>query len=109
MSAPNVKLHVSMKRKIEIKVAERYLPNEVIYRSKTGFGAPIRTWILNDMSALIEKYLNKKSVVERSIFDYEKIKHLIEENRKGVVDASYTIWSLLAIESWMRQFYDKKK
>jgi len=106
---PELKMKGSKTKYILKKVAERYLPNEVIYRSKTGFGAPIRTWILNDMSALIEKYLNKKSVVERSIFDYEKIKHLIEENRKGVVDASYTIWSLLAIESWMRQFYDEKK
>ena len=106
---PELKMKGSKTKYILKKVAERYLPNEVIYRSKTGFGAPIRTWILNDMSALIEKYLNKKSVVERSIFDYEKIKHLIEENKKGVVDASYTIWSLLAIESWMRQFYDEKK
>jgi hypothetical protein len=23
----------------------------------------------------------------------------------GKVDASYTIWSMLAIESWLRQFY----
>jgi asparagine synthase (glutamine-hydrolysing) len=106
---PELKMKGSETKYILKKVAERYLPNEVIYRSKTGFGAPIRTWILNDMSALINQYLNKKTVVERGIFDYEKIEDLIEKNRKGLVDASYTIWSLLAIESWMRQFYDEKK
>ena len=28
------------------------------------------------------------------------------ENKTGKIDASYNIWCLLAIESWMRQFID---
>jgi len=91
------------------KVAEKYLPKEVIYRPKTGFGAPIRDWILNDMDFLIKDYLSKESINKRGLFDYKKISNLLEENKKGIIDASYPIWSLLAIESWMRQFYDINK
>ena len=87
------------------KVAERYLPKEIIYRPKTGFGAPVREWIINDMSPLIEKYLNKEDIEKRNIFNYKKVHELIENNKTGKIDASYTIWSLLAIESWMQQFF----
>lgn len=91
------------------KVAERYLPEDVIYRKKTGFGAPVRDWIINDMSEMINDYLNEDRVNERGIFNYHTILELVEKNKKRKIDVSYTIWSLLAIESWMIQFYDKKK
>ena len=90
------------------KVAEKYLPKEVIYRPKTGFGAPVRDWILNDMDFLIQDYLSEESINKRGFLNFQKVAELIENNKKGKIDASYPIWSLLAIESWMRQFLDKK-
>ncbi len=90
------------------KVMEKYLPHEVIYRSKSGFGAPVRKWIVEDMDQTIQKYLSKRNIEKRNIFDFEEIQKLINDNKKGTIDASYTIWSLLSIESWMQQFYDVK-
>jgi len=101
----NLKLKGNETKYILKKVAERYLPKEIIYRPKTGFGAPVREWIINDMSPLIEKYLNKEVIEKRNIFNYKKVHELIENNKTGKIDASYTIWSLLAIESWMQQFF----
>jgi asparagine synthase (glutamine-hydrolysing) len=83
------------------KVAERYLPKEIIYRPKTGFGAPVRKWILNDLELMISERLLKDS---NNIFDISKIKLLIEQNKSGKIDASYAIFCLLAIYSWMNQF-----
>ena len=100
-----LKLKANETKYILKKVAERYLPKEIIYRPKTGFGAPVREWIINDMSPLIEKYLNKEVIEKRNIFNYKKVHELIENNKTGKIDASYTIWSLLAIESWMQQFF----
>lgn len=105
---PHLKLKDKETKYILKKVAEKYLPKEVIYRPKTGFGAPVREWVLNDMDYLIKDYLSEKVIKKRGIFNYERVSKLIEDNRKGIIDASYPIWSLLAIESWMRQFYDIK-
>lgn len=104
----SLKLKENVTKYILKKVAEKYLPKDVIYRPKTGFGAPVRDWILNDMDILIEDYLSEESVNNRGIFNFQKISNLLENNKKGKIDASYPIWSLLAIESWMRQFYDNK-
>ena len=88
------------------KVMEKYLPHDVIYRPKSGFGAPVREWITKDMDATIQNFLSKENVEKRGVFNHTEIQKLIEANRQGKVDASYTIWALLSIESWMRQFRD---
>ena len=88
------------------RAMEKYLPHEVIYRSKSGFGAPVRQWIKDDMKVYIDDYLSENTINERKLFDFEAVQQLIKDNQAGKIDASYTIWSLLAIESWMRQFYD---
>jgi len=91
------------------KVAERYLPKEIIYRPKTGFGAPVRQWITKDLNNLIQDRLSPEKIKKRGIFDANKVWKLIEDNKSGKVDASYSIWSLLAIESWCIQFIDEVK
>ena len=90
------------------KVAERYLPNEIIYRPKTGFGAPVRKWIKNDLDGLINERLSDDQINSRNIFKAQSIRDMISDNKADRIDASYPIWSLLAIESWMRQFADEK-
>jgi asparagine synthase (glutamine-hydrolysing) len=90
------------------KVAERYLPKEIIYRSKTGFGAPVRKWITTDMDEMIKKRLSLDNINKRGIFNHEKIWELIEANKKGEIDASYSIWAILAIDSWISQFIENK-
>lgn len=105
----NLKLKGKETKYILKKVAERYLPKDVIYRQKTGFGSPVREWVLNDMKSIINNYLNKEVIESRGFFDYIKVQELIDNNKKGIEDVSYSIWALLAIESWMKQFYDKKQ
>ena len=105
---PKLKMKGKETKYILKKVAEKYLSKDVIYRPKTGFGAPVREWILNDMDSMIEDYLSEETIKKRGVFNYIKVLKLIEDNRKGIIDASYSIWSLMAIESWMRQFIDKK-
>jgi asparagine synthase (glutamine-hydrolysing) len=101
---PHLKMKGVTTKYLLKKMMERYLPHDIIYRSKAGFGAPVREWIVNDLETTIEKYLSKNTIEKRGIFDYDNVKALIEDNKKGKVDASYSIWCLLAIESWFRQF-----
>ena len=103
---PHLKMKGVSTKYLLKKMMERYLPNDIVYRSKAGFGAPVRQWILHDLEPTIDKYLSQKSIEKRGIFDYTQIQKLITDNKHGDIDASYSIWSLLAIESWCRQFVD---
>ncbi len=76
------------------KSMESYLPRDGIYRPKTGFGSPLRTWIDQDMSFAIDSILNEESIRSRGIFNYSAVKSLRERNRLGRIDASYTILAI---------------
>lgn len=105
---PWLKLNGHETKYILKKVAEKYLPKEVIYRPKTGFGAPMRKWILEDLDSLIQIRLSTKRLKELGIFKSDEVWKLINDNKKGKVDASFTIWAILALESWIRQFVENK-
>lgn len=105
---PKLKLNGSEAKYILKKLMEKYLPHEVIYRSKTGFGAPVRKWILNDLDDKVNSYLSLESINARGIFDYEAVNKLIIDTKEGKTDGAYSIWALLSIESWLRQFVDPK-
>ncbi|MEO8403093.1 MAG: asparagine synthase (glutamine-hydrolyzing) [Chitinophagaceae bacterium] len=102
----NLKMKGKTTKYLLKKVMERYLPKEIIYRSKSGFSAPVRQWITHDLDQFVKDRLSKKIIQERGIFDFDNVNNMIKCNKLGKIDASYNIWSLLAVESWMQQFVD---
>jgi len=90
------------------KAMEPYLPRDVIYRPKTGFGAPLRRWMRFDLRDLLNDVLGAQSLRQRGLFDSVAVQRLIQANHQGKVDASYTLLSLICIELWCRKFIDQE-
>lgn len=88
------------------KAMEPYLPRDVIYRPKSGFGAPLRRWMRFELRELLGDILSAESLKQRGLFDTRAVQQLIGDNDSGQVDASYTLLSLLCIELWCRRFID---
>jgi asparagine synthase (glutamine-hydrolysing) len=88
------------------KTMEPYLPHAVIYRPKTGFGAPLRRWLKKDLSGLTDDLLSQRSLEQRGIFSYSSVRALRKANEEGRVDAAYTLLSVINIEIWCRRFVD---
>ncbi|MFE8033058.1 asparagine synthase (glutamine-hydrolyzing) [Thiohalocapsa marina] len=88
------------------KAMEPYLPHDVIYRPKTGFGAPLRRWMRHELRELLGDLLSEDSLRRRGLFDPAAVQRLIADNDAGRVDASYTLLSLLCIEIWCRTYLD---
>lgn len=103
----NFKQKIFQNKWILKKAMEKYLPKEIIYRSKTGFGSPIRSWVRNELKDFINDILSESNIKKRNLFDYGYIKNLIKDNLDYKVDASYTIFSLVCIEIWFQIFIDK--
>lgn len=89
------------------KAMEPYLPHDVIYRPKSGFGAPLRRWMRGELRPLVGDLLSEDSVRRRGLFRPEAVTKLIDDNHSGRIDANYTLLSLLAIEIWCRRFIDR--
>lgn len=89
------------------RAMESTLPKSVIYRGKTGFGAPLRNWLREDLRDMVDDVLSERSVAERGLFDPKGVRAMVESDRERRFDASYTIFSMVCIELWCRMFVDK--
>jgi asparagine synthase (glutamine-hydrolysing) len=101
---PGLKMKHGETKYILRQVARAYLPKQIIYRKKTGFGAPVRTWIGREMKMMVEDRLLSGNLEHMNIFSPEAIRQLAADTHSGKRDGAYTLFSLLAIESWLRQF-----
>ena len=59
---PNMKQRGRIGKYVLKKAMAADLPPEVVNRPKTGFGVPLRGWIKNEMSVLINEYLGNESI-----------------------------------------------
>jgi asparagine synthase (glutamine-hydrolysing) len=86
---------------------EPFLPRDVIYRPKTGFGAPLRRWLRQELREMVGDTLAPDVVRRRGFFDPAAVTRLTELDRSGAVDGSYTIFALMCLELWCRAFMDE--
>lgn len=98
-----LKLKGGVQKYILKKVAESWLPRDVIYRPKSSFTMPLRAWIKRDLGDMIDDYLlSPNGLGARGILKQNFIKSLVDDERAGREDNAQKIWHLLTLEQWMR-------
>ena len=90
------------------KAMEPYLPHDVIYRPKSGFGAPLRRWLRVELRDWLADTLSPERLRSRGLFEPLAVQRLIDANADVKVDATYTLLSLACIEIWCKLFIDQK-
>lgn len=103
----NLKQRGSVGKWLFKKTMEAHLPREIIYRPKTGFGAPLRRWMQNELREHFAHALSAETIRRRGIFDPAAVERLVKLDRDGGVDAAYPLFGLVCIETWCRRFLDQ--
>lgn len=86
------------------QAAESHLPRDLIYRPKTGFGLPLRTWIRHELKPLFDDTLSEANLRRTGIFDPVAVAEARRANDAGLVDASYMLFAIVCIDLWVKQF-----
>jgi asparagine synthase (glutamine-hydrolysing) len=90
-------------QKAALKDAARaWLPDAIIDRPKASFGAPLRAWVTNDLSELIDDVLLRGELVDTGFLRPEPLRRIVADQRSGRRDESKQIWQLLSLELWYR-------
>ena len=89
------------------RAMERYLPHSILYRSKTGFGAPLRQWIAEDLQLVIDDFLGRERLEQRGLFHPDVVARVVHENRNRRADHAYLIYALLNLELWLQTYVDR--
>lgn len=77
------------------KAMEPLLLREVIYRPKTGFGAPLQRWLQQVLREYVEELLSENTLKSGGLFDPKAVNELITLDRCGKIDAAYPIFSFI--------------
>ena len=88
------------------RAMEPFLPRDVIYRPKAGFGAPLRQWLEGPLRPLVDAILAEDAIVRRGLFDAREVSKIVRATREGRIDATYSIFAILCVELWCQQFID---
>ena len=82
------------------KVLERYLPKELIYRPKQGFGIPIFEWFSKDLIKKFEEFFNE----DDEYIDMNYARYLLRrlQNKKFV--NINTLWFILEYKMWKKEY-----
>ncbi|MBM4060326.1 MAG: hypothetical protein FJ265_04390, partial [Planctomycetes bacterium] len=97
----------AQKKKIYREAIAGMIPDEILWRRKLrGFSQPVVTWIRNGLKELVMDTLLGRRTAERGMFDRTFLERIVMEHMNGVENRHNLIWSVLTLESWLREFVD---
>ncbi|MBV9085552.1 MAG: asparagine synthase (glutamine-hydrolyzing) [Acidobacteriaceae bacterium] len=82
------------------KAVEGLIPDEIIYRKKMGFGAPMAHWLKGAFGQRVEKLLLGSGLMDRGYFNRAFVKELFADHRSGRCDNGLYLWTLFNLSSW---------
>ncbi len=82
------------------------LPDEILDRKKRGFGAPVGSWLKQELEPLIAYLLSPGQIDKRGLFRPESVAQVISDHRENKADHSDHLFALITLEIWQRLFID---
>jgi len=82
------------------------LPDEILYRQKRGFGAPMGAWFKQELAPVLQAVLSKEAVKSRGLFAWGEVEETMRLHESNRADNTDHILSLLNLELWCRMYLD---
>ena len=96
-----MKLHWGQRKWLLKRIASRWLPREVIYRPKMGFGLPLVHWWRGELGAWLELLMKDSFAEAEGWIQAEPVRRMLSLHRKG--ENHHTrLWLVLWLELWFR-------
>jgi asparagine synthase (glutamine-hydrolysing) len=100
----NLKLHGDTTKYIFKKTVESFVPREIVYREKHGFGVPIEAWFRRELRDLLREELLERRDEAAEFFDRGFVETMLHQHTSGARDWSIQLWPLLVFRLWWRRW-----
>ncbi len=85
---------------------EPFLPNEILYRPKMGFGVPIDEWLKGELKEFAHDTLLSTQARQRGLITPAYVQTMLDEHCGGICLHHTRLWALLMLELWFRMWID---
>ena len=86
------------------KLAEKYLPHDIIYRPKQGFVMPLTQWLEGGLKPNMEQALSAGGLEKRGLFRKGALQRVLNEHRNGRSNHAGRLWALTVLELWFSRY-----
>lgn len=90
------------------KAVEGIIPDNIIYREKQGFGAPVKEWFTEELGGYISEGILKSDFRKLGWLNYPKVEEQLKSQREDKSDQSFSLWTLFNISKWYDYWIEKK-
>lgn len=99
---PELKLRGGEGKYILKKALEPYLPHDIMYRPKQGFGVPLASWFRGPLKERVRNAVLGPTLAATGMFNQRYLQELVEHHQSGLRDYSAPLWTLLMFEAFLR-------
>ena len=82
------------------KALKDVLPDDILYRPKMGFGAPMSEWLRGDFGLQAEQVVLGSPLMQGGYFDHDHIARRFRLHREGRQDNALHLWLLFNLAAW---------
>jgi asparagine synthase (glutamine-hydrolysing) len=82
------------------KLGEKYLPRDIVYRPKKGFGIPVADWLLTTLKKPMENIVNNPNSFINSIFNKKYTQNLFANHINKKQNNRKLLYTLFTLENW---------
>jgi asparagine synthase (glutamine-hydrolysing) len=90
------------------KAVEGIIPDNIIYRRKQGFAAPVSEWLKKEWTQFAENEILTSPLVAKGYLSADFVKVLFAIHRTGRKDQGQYLWNLLNLVLWYRVWIERK-
>ena len=102
----SLKLQENQTKYIQKKLAEKYLPDDIIYRKKQMFTVPVGEWFKGQLQQYVKDMLLSSKFESRQIFNPSTIQFMIDSHVSETHNYTRELRALLNLELWFQTFLD---
>lgn len=101
---PDLKQHGTVTKFILKKIAERYLPHDIVHRRKQGFVMPLSEWLGGELQPEVRAALSPQKLGRRNLIAPEALQRLLDQHYRGGRNHAGRLWALLVLERWFQRY-----
>jgi asparagine synthase (glutamine-hydrolysing) len=91
------------------KAVEGVIPDELIYRKKMGFDAPMAEWLKGPFGRRVEREILSSGLMKRGYFNLDYISQMFSDLRGNRANLSQQIWTIYNLVAWYDYWIDRRQ
>jgi asparagine synthase (glutamine-hydrolysing) len=91
------------------RIAERWLPRDMIYHRKQGFEAPMGRWLRGPLLSFFNSIVSREQVERTALLRYDEIVRLRDEHVAGRRKHSKLLFSILMLHAWHQRLVQPRR